>query len=69
MPRVRVSGEPVRDSAAVAEATVNLMEVVYGSPDARLKFENIDEKSDDDDTPSDSPGERESTGEGTVNTC
>ena len=26
------------------------MEVVYESPDARLKFEDMDEKSDDDDT-------------------
>ena len=66
-PRVRVSGEPVRDSAAVAEATVNLMEVVYGSPDTRLKFEDMDEKSDDNDTQT--AQERESTGEGTANAC
>ena len=45
------------------------MEVVYGSPDTRLKFEDMDEKSDDNDTPSDSPGERESMGEGMVNAC
>ena len=43
-------GTSHRDSAAVAEVTVNLMEVVYGNPATRLEFEDMDEKSDDDDT-------------------
>ena len=43
------------------------MEVVCGSPDTRLKFEDMDEKSDDNDTQT--AQERESTGEGTANAC
>ena len=43
------------------------MEVVYGSPDTRLKFEDMDEKSDDNDTQT--AQESESTGEGTANAC
>ena len=41
------------------------MEVVYGSPDTRLKFEDTDEKSDDDDTQT--VQERDGTGEGMAN--
>ena len=58
-------GTSHRDSAAVAEVTDNLMEVVYGSPDTRLKFEDVDEKSDDDDTQT--AQERDGTGEGMAN--
>ena len=41
------------------------MEVVYGSLDTRLKFEDVDEKSDDDDTQT--AQERDGTGEGMAN--